>query len=98
MTGEWREVITRAGGRCECRGACGRKHQDGGGRCKRLNTRCAPLSAVPREPAVPTRIAVTLPAAALQALCRPCHDGIAAAWATARAAALRDQSATESLF
>ena len=97
MNGTWHEVITRADDRCECRGACGRTHIDGDGRCTHLNTRCAPLSAVPREP-VPARIAVTLPAADLQALCRRCHDGIAAAWAAARAAALADQSATESLF
>jgi hypothetical protein len=97
VNGTWHEVIAQAGDRCECRGACGRKHKDGGGRCKHLNTRCAPLAAVPREP-VPTRIAVTLPAADLQALCRRCHDGIAAGWAATRAAALRDSSATESLF
>jgi hypothetical protein len=93
----WREVVDRAGGQCECRGGCGRKHKDGGGRCKHLNTSHAPLCAVPREP-VPTRIAATLPAADLQALCRRCHDGIAAARAAARAAALADQSATGSLF
>jgi hypothetical protein len=97
MTGGWHKVITRAGDRCECRGACGRKHKDGGGRCVRLNTSHAPLSAVPCEP-VPTRIAATLPAADLQALCRPCHDGLAAARAAERAAALRGQSATGSLF
>jgi hypothetical protein len=97
VNGTWHEVITRADDRCECRGACGRKHKDGDGRCTHLNTSHAPLSAVPRKP-VPTRIAVTLPAADLQALCRPCHDGIAAARAAARAAALADQSATGSLF
>ena len=97
MNGTWHEVITRADDRCECQGACGRKHKDGGDRCTRLNTRCAPLSAVPREP-VPARIAVTLPAADLQALCGPCHDGITAARAAERAAALHDQSATGSLF
>jgi hypothetical protein len=97
MTGEWREVVTRAGERCECRGTCGRKHNDGGGRCTRHGTGHAPLSAVPRKP-VPARIAATLPAADLQALCGPCHDGIATAWAAERAAALRDQSATGSLF
>jgi hypothetical protein len=97
VTGEWIEVVTRAGDRCECRGACDRKHTDGGGRCTRLNSDRAPLAAVPREP-VPTHIAAALPAAGLQALCGPCHDGLARARKTARAAELHDQSATESLF
>jgi hypothetical protein len=47
---------------------------------------------------VPARIAATLPAADLQALCRPCHDGLATAWAAERAAALREESATGPLF
>jgi hypothetical protein len=97
VTGTWREVITRAGDRCECRGACGRKHKDGGGRCAREHTASAPLAAVPREPA-PTRIAAALPAAGLHALCRSCHDGLAAAWKAERAAGPRGETAAGSLF
>lgn len=97
MTGEWHEVVTRAGDRCECRGACGRKHTNGGGRCTHLNSDHALLAAVPREP-VPTRIAAALPADDLQALCGPCHDGLSRACNAARAAELHDQSAMESLF
>jgi hypothetical protein len=97
MTCEWREVITRAGDQCECRGACGRKHKDGDGRCTRPDMPDAPLHAVPREPAVPS-VAAALPAAALHALCGPCHDGTEKHRAAQRAAALRDQSTAGSLF
>lgn len=44
MTGRWREVVDRAGGRCECRGACGRKHSPEG-RCTREHSETAPLHA-----------------------------------------------------
>lgn len=99
MTGLWREVIGRAGGRCECRGACGRKHSDDpAGRCTRLNTETVPLHAVPREP-VMGHAAVTLPADALHALCGPCHDTTARMQAAARRAeVLRTQADASSLF
>jgi hypothetical protein len=93
VTGEWREVVTRAGGQCECRGACGRKHKDGGGRCTRTDL----PHAVPREP-VAASVAVTLPAAALHALCGPCHDATEKTRAARRAAALLGQADTGSLF
>jgi hypothetical protein len=98
MTGPWREVIDRAGGRCECRGACGRKHRDDpAGRCTRENTETAPLHAVPREP-VTARLAVSLPAGAMHALCGPCHDSTARKQAAGRAEALVGQAEINSLF
>jgi hypothetical protein len=98
MTGLWREVTGRAGGRCECQGACGRKHKDDpAGRCTHKNTATAPLHAVPREP-VTTRVAASLPAEALHALCGPCHDTIARQHAAQRADKLRAQADTSSLF
>lgn len=98
MTGRWLEVVDRAGGRCECRGACGRKHADDpGGRCAREHTPTAPLHAVPREP-VTTRAAASLPAVAMHALCGPCHDSTARKRAAEHAEALRAQSAADSLF
>jgi hypothetical protein len=93
----WREVIDAAAGQCECRGECGRKHNDGGGRCKRLDTPHATLHAVSREP-VPARVAATLPAAALTALCDYCHRSIDALRAAERAAALRGEAAAAVLF
>ncbi len=98
MTGRWREVIDHAGGRCECRGACGRKHSDDpAGRCTRENAETAPLHAVPREP-VTTRVAASLPAEAMHALCGRCHDTTARRQAARNAEALRAQAAIDSLF
>lgn len=98
MTGLWREVIDHAGGRCECRGACGRKHKDDpAGRCARENTATAPLHAVPCEP-VTTQVAAALPADAMHALCGPCHDTTARKHAAQRAEALRAEADTNSLF
>jgi hypothetical protein len=98
VTGLWREVIDRAGGRCECRGACGRKHRDDpAGRCTRENAETAPLHAVPRE-AVATRLAAAATADAMHALCGRCHDTTARKQAAERAEALRAQANTSSLF
>ena len=88
----------RPGGRCECRGACGRKHKDDpAGRCTREHAETAPLHAVPREPAT-TRAAVSLPASAMHALCGPCHDTTARKQTARHAEALRAQADTGSLF
>jgi hypothetical protein len=98
MTGLWREVIEHAGARCECRGACGRKHRDDpASRCTRENTDTAPLHAVPREP-LATRLAASLPAEAMHALCGPCHESTARKQGAARAEALRAKADTNSLF
>jgi hypothetical protein len=95
--GPWREVIERAGRRCECRGECGRSHGNGQGRCIRENAPRAPLHAVPRAP-VPSGAAAVLPASALHALCGPCHAACASIRARARQAAHGALSATEHLF
>jgi hypothetical protein len=98
MTGLWREVIERAGGRCECRGACGRKHNDDpAGRCTRENAETALLHAVPREP-VTTRVAASLPADAMHALCGRCHDTTARKQAARSAEALRAEADANALF
>jgi hypothetical protein len=98
MTGLWQKVIDHAGGRCECRGACGRKHRDDpAGRCTRENTETAPLHAVPREP-VTTRAAASLPAEDMHALCGPCHETTARKQAAERASALRAEADTDALF
>lgn len=98
MAGQWRAVIDRAGGRCECRGACGRKHKDDpAGRCTREHADTAPLHAVPREH-VTTRLAAALSAEAMHALCGPCHDATARKRAAQRAEALRAEADTCSLF
>jgi hypothetical protein len=73
----WREVITAAGGRCECEGRCGRKHSKDGGRCHQENAPDTPLHAVPREPAAGVA-AMRLEAAQLTALCDDCHSGLLA--------------------
>lgn len=96
MTGRWQEVVDRAGGRCECRGACGRKHRsDPVGRCDREHMPAAPLHAVPREPAT-TRAAASLPADAMHALCARCHDSTARKQAAQHADALRTRTAADS--
>lgn len=98
MTGRWLEVVDRAGGRCECRGACGRKHNsDPGGRCTREHTPAAPLHAVPREPAI-TRAAASLSADAMCALCARCHDGTTRKSDARHAEALRARTDASSLF
>ena len=98
MTPRWQEVVDNAGGRCECRGACGRKHSsDPAGRCAREGTQTAPLRAVPRQP-VATRVAASLPAADLHALCGPCHETTARKQTAALAQAQRDQADTAPLF
>lgn len=97
MNGAWSQVMKRADDRCECSGICGRTHKTDDGRCQHLNAPNRPLNAVPRKP-VPTRVAVTLPAAALLALCGPCYDALTRARKAARAAAALEESAASSLF
>jgi DNA (cytosine-5)-methyltransferase 1 len=95
--GRWRQVIDRAGERCECTGQCGRKHREGKGRCTRPDRPGAPLHAVPRDPA-PFHVAAALPASALHALCDRCHGALAAIHDRGRQAAHGALSATETLF
>jgi hypothetical protein len=71
--------------------------RDPAGRCAREGTQTAPLHAVPRQP-VATRVAASLPAADLHALCGPCHETTARKQTAALAQAQRDQADTEPLF
>ncbi|WP_395110580.1 hypothetical protein [Actinomadura sp. SCN-SB] len=99
LNGElWRTVLDRAGRRCECRAECGRKHKDGGGRCKNEHDRPRPLHSVPREATSSWVAAATLPPEALYALCPPCHAGIEAARRSARNAAVAEAHTPEALF
>lgn len=75
----WQRVMNAAGDRCECQGACGKKHADRRtrkqGRCEHVNG-WAPLLAVPRDPGVPWHEAAQLPAEGLAAFCEDCHDAV----------------------
>jgi hypothetical protein len=93
----WREVIARAGERCECTGQCGRRHREGMGRCTRPDRPEAPLHAVPRD-AAPFHVAAALPADALDALCDPCHASAAAIRARALRSATNTHSPGQTLF
>lgn len=65
----WRQVVTRAGGRCECLGCTARVHRAAEGRCQRTSR----LHAVPREGPPGAISAMGLSAGELTALCDPCH-------------------------
>jgi DNA (cytosine-5)-methyltransferase 1 len=93
----WRQVIDRAGERCECTGQCGRRHRDGKGRCARPDRPGAALHAVPASPA-PFHVAAALPAAALTALCDPCHAAVALIHARALRNATDTHSRAQALF
>lgn len=93
----WRQVMARAGDRCECQGGCGRKHKDGKGRCVRENAPARPLYAVPRQ-ILPWSVTVTLPAGELEALCEACHSLTDRARRAAHLAQLAEANATDSLF
>jgi hypothetical protein len=96
--GLWRQVIGRAGLRCECRGGCGLTHASGQGRCIREDAPWARLHAVPRDPAAHGTAAAALPASALHALCGPCDAALSSIHARARKAAHGALSAAERLF
>lgn len=82
--GLYEQVVTTAGHRCQCQGACGKRHltpERKPGRCETIDTSCvagaAPkLLAIPRDPTAPFHEAAALPAAGLIAFCRPCADGV----------------------
>jgi hypothetical protein len=73
-TPTWVHVVTVAGRRCECGGACGRRHKDSAGRCASEHGQARPLYAAPRDPAVPAESAWRAPVEALAAWCGPCLD------------------------
>ena len=73
-TAIWRTVITSAGGRCTCAGACGRSHARTENRCA-TTTPAQRLYAAPTDPGIPTARAHRVAAADLAAWCGPCLDG-----------------------
>lgn len=84
----WSAVMKNAGHRCECRGACGKKHSASGqrtqGRCdlengKRISKRGeVVLLAMPRDPVNEGDFATAarLPARRLAAMCPDCYDAV----------------------
>lgn len=84
----WSAVMKNAGHRCECKGACGKKHDPDRkrkqGRCDLENGRHVSkvgqvvLIAMPRDPINEGDFvtAASLPARRLAAMCRPCHDAV----------------------
>jgi hypothetical protein len=84
----WEAVVERCGGRCECQGACGKKHDP---EHKRVQGHCdvtngqrttkrgiVALLATPRDPVNESsfHVAASLPAHRLIALCPDCYDGV----------------------
>lgn len=84
----WTAVMKNAGDRCECHGACGKKHDpDRTRKQQRCDTSngdhvskvgLIALLAVPRDPINEGDFATAarLPAKRLAAMCRPCHDAV----------------------
>jgi len=86
----WTAVMKNASHRCECRGACGKKHSENGqrtqGRCDLENGKHiskkgeVALIAMPRDPIGEGDFATAaqLPARRLAAMCPPCYDAVLA--------------------
>jgi hypothetical protein len=86
----WTAVMKNADDRCECQGACGKKHDPERtgkqGRCDRVNGQLVSrmglivLIAMPRDPINEGDFvtASQLPAKRLAAMCRTCHDAVLA--------------------
>ncbi|GAA3852020.1 hypothetical protein GCM10023084_02770 [Streptomyces lacrimifluminis] len=81
----WQDVMTLAGDRCQCQGACGKKHAGPDrkpGRCEREQEEYVKgrgrirLLAIPRDPSLPFHEAARLPARRLIAFCPECSDGV----------------------
>lgn len=84
----WSAVMKNAEDRCECRGACGKKHDpDRTRKQQRCQVRnddhvskvgLIALIAMPRDPINEGDFATAaqLPARRLAAMCRPCHDAV----------------------
>jgi hypothetical protein len=81
----WQGVMTLAGDRCQCQGACGKKHAGPNrkpGRCTRENDEYVKgkgrirLLAIPQDPTLPFHQAARLPARRLIAFCPECADGV----------------------
>jgi hypothetical protein len=86
----WTAVMRKAGDRCECRGACGKKHDPERtrkqGRCPLTNGHHVSkrgeiiLVAMPRDPITYADFvsAASLPPSRLAAMCPECHDAVRA--------------------
>ncbi|MGW0312071.1 hypothetical protein [Streptomyces flavidovirens] len=84
----WTAVMKKAGNRCECRGACGKKHDKDRkrvqGRCEQENTDYGTslggttLLAMPRDPISEGDFvtAASLPPRRLAAMCPDCYDAV----------------------
>jgi len=84
----WTAVMKNAGNRCECRGACGKKHDPNRrrqqGRCELENGKHVSkrgevvLLAMPRDPIGEGDFvtAASLPARRLAAMCPGCYDAV----------------------
>ncbi|MFE7347577.1 hypothetical protein [Streptomyces griseus] len=68
----WAAVMSAAGHRCQCTGACGSKHSKSGLRCDET-TDHAPLLAAPADLTLSTVAAAAVPVADLTAWCTGCH-------------------------
>ena len=84
----WEAVMAAAGDRCQCQGACGKKHDPERkkvqGRCDATNGKRSTrrgvitLIATPRDPVNEGdfHVAASLPAERLIAFCPDCYDGV----------------------
>lgn len=97
MSAQWKRVMTKARGRCQCRGKCGSKHTDSRGRCDTTNAHIGhpPLLAAPVDLALTLRIAPVPADAELEALCQPCY---VKALNKAKKAAKAEPELTEAMF
>ena len=93
----WRQVMSAAGYRCQCEGACGSRHTPTGQRtcgqhrCPRQRGERVPgqgvpiFVVVPAQPAISAVVAAGLPVAELRAWCPACYSGaVAVAWRAAK--------------
>lgn len=73
------QVLALADDRCQCTGACGKKHADANrtpGRCESIEHGRAHLLALPRNPLLPWHKAAGLAAKHLIAFCPDCAGGV----------------------
>jgi hypothetical protein len=100
----WSAVMSAAGYRCQCEGACGSKHTPASQRSLGQRYRCPrtaavpdapPLVVAPVEPTVPACVAAALPAEDLRIWCPACYGG---ALAVARRAERNTPEPTGDLF
>ncbi|MEU9617182.1 hypothetical protein AB0D56_37550 [Streptomyces sp. NPDC048209] len=68
----WSVVMSAAGHRCHCTGACGSKHSDSGLQCDETTEQSA-LLAAPADLLLTTAAAAAVPVGELLAWCTDCH-------------------------